>query len=54
MPALPSWLIDPIWDQYQVLRPVVDDHHPLGCHRPRSSDRVVFDKLVQILVFGCA
>ena len=28
--------------------------HPLGCHRPRISDRVVFDKLVQILVFGCA
>ena len=28
--------------------------HPLGCHRPRISDRVVFGKLVQILVFGCA
>jgi transposase len=28
--------------------------HPLGCHRPRIPDRVVFEKLVQILVFGCA
>lgn len=28
--------------------------HPLGCHRPRIPDRVVFDKRVQILVFGCA
>jgi hypothetical protein len=28
-------------------------HHPLGCHRPRIPDRVVFDKLVQVLVFGC-
>ncbi|MGC4190978.1 MAG: IS5/IS1182 family transposase, partial [Thermomicrobiales bacterium] len=54
MPALPSWLIEPIWDQCQVLLPVVDAHHPLGCHRPRIPDRVVFDKLVQILVFGCA
>lgn len=26
--------------------------HPLGCHRPRIDDRVVFDKLVEALVFG--
>jgi hypothetical protein len=25
-----------------------------SCHRPRISDRTVFEKLVQILVFGCA
>lgn len=54
MPALPSWLIEPIWDQCQVLLPPLDDHHPLGCHRPRIPDRLVFDKLVQVLVFGCA
>jgi transposase len=54
VPALPSWLIDPIWDQCQVLLPPQTDHHPLGCHRPRIPDRVVFDKLVQVLVFGCA
>lgn len=54
MPALPSWLIDPIWDQCHALLPAIDDHHPLGCHRPRIPDRLVFDKLVQILVFGCA
>jgi transposase len=28
--------------------------HPLGCHRPRIPERVIFEKLVQILVFGCA
>jgi transposase len=28
--------------------------HPLGCHRPRIPDRIVFDKLLQVLVFGCA
>lgn len=54
MPAVPSCLIDPIWDQFAALLPVHDDHHPLGCHRPRIPDRVVFDKLVQVLVFGCA
>jgi hypothetical protein len=28
--------------------------HPLGCHRPRIPDHLVFEKLLQILVFGCA
>jgi hypothetical protein len=27
---------------------------PLGCHRSRVPDRVAFEKLVQLLVFGCA
>jgi transposase len=30
--------------------------HPsdrVGCHRPRIPDRAVFDKLLQVLVFGC-
>jgi hypothetical protein len=31
-----------------------DEPHPLGCHRPRIPDRVVFEKLVQVLVFGFA
>ena len=29
-------------------------NHPLGCHRSRVPDRVVFEKLVEILVFGRA
>src|SRR4029453_14481286 len=28
-------------------------HPPLGCHRPRIADRVVFDKRIQVLGFGC-
>jgi hypothetical protein len=27
--------------------------HPLGCHRPRIPHRVLFEKLVEVLVFGC-
>lgn len=56
MPVLPSWLTEPLWDQFAALlpeRPVYAETHPLGCHRPRIYDRTVFDKLVQILVFGC-
>ena len=57
MPALPSWLTTPLWDQFAALipaRPVVDPTHPLGCHRRRISDRIVFDKLIQVLRFGCS
>lgn len=54
MPAVPSSIIEPIWDQFSALIPPVVDDHPLGCHRPRVADRIVFDKLVQVLVLGVA
>jgi hypothetical protein len=54
VPALASCIIEPIWDQCAALLPTRAVSHPLGCHRPRIPDRVVFDKLVQVLVFGCA
>ena len=57
MPVLPSWLIDPLWDQFAALvpdRPQFHPSHPLGCHRRRIADRIVFVKLVQVLRFGCS
>ena len=55
MPALPPYLIEPIWEQFATLLPPRKvDVHPLGCHRHRVPDRLIFDKLVQVLVFGCA
>lgn len=54
MPAVPSSIIEPIWVQFEALIPPVVDEHPLGCHRPRIADRIVFDKLVQVLVLGAA
>ena len=54
MPALAPYLVEPIWEQFCALLPERDVDHPLGCHRPRICDRVIFEKLVQILVFGCA
>lgn len=54
MPALPPYIIEPIWQQFEALLPERETNHPLGCHRPRISDRTVFEKLVQVLVFGCA
>lgn len=54
MPAVSSSIIEPIWDQFAALLPERVDTHPLGCHRPRILDRVVFDKLVQVLVLGAS
>ena len=54
MPAIPPYIIEPIWRQFFALLPSRQTNHPLGCHRPRIPDRVVFEKLVQVLVFGCA
>jgi transposase len=54
VPALEPYLIEPIWEQFRALLPERNVHHPLGCHRPRVPDRVVFEKLVAVLVFGCA
>lgn len=54
MPAVPSSIIEPIWHQFEALIPPVVDEHPLGCHRPRVADRIIFDKLIQVLVLGAA
>jgi transposase len=53
VPALPSSVLEPLWVQFAALLPVRHIHHPLGCHRRRIPDRLVFDKLIQVLVFGC-
>ena len=54
MPALPPYTVECIWEQFVALLPARRADHPLGCHRPRIPDRTVFEKLVQVLVFGCA
>jgi transposase len=53
VPAIPSCIQEPLWDQFTALLPTRHDSHPLGCHRRRVPDRIIFDKLIQILVFGC-
>jgi transposase len=35
-------------------REIYDPAHPLGCHRRRIADQIVFDKLVRVLRFGCS
>lgn len=52
MPAVPASFIEPLWVQFEALIPARVYTHPLGCHRRRIPDRVVFDKLVARLVLG--
>jgi transposase len=54
MPAIQSCFIEPIWDQLSALLPARQSDHTLGCHRRRVPDRLIFDKLVKVAVFGCA
>jgi len=53
---VPSCLLEPIWGEFCALiggeRPPFDPAHPLGCHRRRVSDRVVFEHVVAALVHG--
>lgn len=52
MPAVPSCILEPLREQFLALLPARHVAHPLGCHRPRIDDAVVFDKLIEVLVFG--
>lgn len=54
MLAIQACIIDPTWDEVHDLSPPRAVAHPLGCHRSHVPERLVFDKLVQALVFGCA
>jgi hypothetical protein len=56
VPVVPSCLLEPVWGEFCALlggeRPEFDPAHPLGCHRRRISDRVVFEHVVAALVHG--
>jgi hypothetical protein len=54
VPAIKPYIIKPIFEQFEALLPERRTNHPLGCHKPRSPDAVVFGKLVEVLAFGCA
>ena len=55
MPVLPVCLFEPLWVQFSALlpeRPRFSPAHPLGCHRARIADRVVFEHVIAALVHG--
>jgi hypothetical protein len=55
VPVLPVCLLHPLWEQFAALlpaRPAVAPSHPLGRHRARIPDRVVFEHVIAALVHG--
>jgi transposase len=55
MLALDRGVVDAVWQSFSAYlpkRPISD--HPLGCHRPRISDRDCFEAILFRLVTGCS
>lgn len=52
MRALESEVVDVLFATIEPLLPPPDDTHPLGCHRPRVSDRLCFRGILIRLVTG--
>jgi transposase len=54
MRALDPEVVDAVWAAVEALLPRPDRSHPLGCHRPRISDRVCFEAMLVRLATGCS
>jgi len=46
--------VDAVWAAVAALVPRPFDGHPMGCHRPRISDRLCFEGILIRLATGCA
>jgi transposase len=54
MRALEPEVVDAIWQTIDALLPPQVETHPLGCHRPRVSDRLCFRGILIRLVTGAS
>jgi transposase len=55
MLALEPTVVDAIWHSFAAYLPKRGETtHPLGCHRPRISDRDCFEAILFRLVTGCS
>jgi transposase len=55
MLALNPVVVDAVWQSFAAYLPKRGhSSHPLGCHRPRISDRACFEAILFRLVTGCS
>jgi transposase len=55
MLALDPIVVDAIWASFAAYLPErAETEHPLGCHRPRISERMCFEAILFRLVTGCS
>lgn len=52
MPTLHSDFLEPLWVAFSGLLPNHVDEHPYGGHRPRIDDRLIFERLLEIVING--
>jgi hypothetical protein len=54
MRALEPEVVDAVWSAIEPLIPPAPESHPLGCHRPRVSDRLCSWGILVRLVTVCS
>ena len=54
MRALEPEVFDTVWTAVSGLLPIRNETHPLGCHRPRASDRDCFEMMLVRMSTGCS
>jgi transposase len=54
MRALDPEVFDAVYAALEPILPQPEDHHPLGCHRRRVSDRICLWAMLVRLVTGCS
>jgi transposase len=54
MRAFDPEVMDAVWTAVEGLIPVPSCTHPLGCHRPRASEKACFKMILVRLVTGCS
>lgn len=54
MRALEPEVVDAVWSAVEGYLPGPSRTHPLGCHRPKTPDRYVFEMILVRLVTGCS
>jgi transposase len=54
MRAFDPEVFDALWAAVEPLIPPRSETHPLGCHRPRKSDRDCFMVIMTRLATGCS
>lgn len=52
MATLEADFLNPLWAAIEPLFPVPVDTHPFGGHRPRVSNRVVFERILEVVING--
>lgn len=52
LPTLHADFLEPLWTAFSALIPEHVDTHAYGGHRPRISDRLIFERLLEVVCNG--